>query len=165
MRALFVQAIWVWVAFYVLAVLNTLARDSLYVPELGNMGGRILGTLILVVAMGIVMWVFLRRNRERLTRLRTIELGLLWLALSLFFEFAVSHWVMEESWELIRGHYNFLEGRFHVLVRLMELAGPIVLGGRLLRGPAGAAEPASAEPPVTVPPADAAPPAGSGGPA
>ncbi len=161
MRVLFVQAIWVWVAFFVLAVLNGLLRDSLYVPELGNMAGRILGTLIQVGAMAVVMWLFLRRNRERLTRLRTIELGLLWLSLSLFFEFAVSHWVMEESWEPIRAHYNFLEGRFHVLVRLMELAGPILLGGRMLPGAAEAA----AEPPVPAPPAEAAaaPPAGTGG--
>jgi hypothetical protein len=58
---------------------------------------------------------------------------------------------MEESWELIRSHYDVMEGRFHVLVRLIELAGPIVLGGRLL--PAAAGPPAEAEP-EPAPPAE-----------
>jgi hypothetical protein len=162
MRALFVQAIWVWVAFFVLAVLNGLLRESLYVPELGNLGGRILGTLVLVLAMLVVTWLFLRRNRESLTRLRLIELGVLWLGLSLFFEFAVSHWVMEESWEVIRAHYNVMEGRFHVLVRLVELAGPIILGGRMLPGSAGYEDAPPAHEGGPLAESDAAPPAGSG---
>jgi hypothetical protein len=140
MRPLFFKAIWVWVGFFVLAVLNGMLRDSFYVPAWGNMAGRIVGTLILLVAMLVVMYAFLRRNAAVLTRTRLVTLGVLWLALSLFFEFAVSHWVMEEPWELILSHYSVLEGRFHVLVRLIELAGPIVLGGRLLPAAGGPAD-------------------------
>jgi hypothetical protein len=147
MRPLFVKAIWVWVGFFVLAVLNGLLRDSFYVPQWGNMVGRIAGTLILLAAMLVVIYLFLRRNAARLTRTRLVALGLLWLALSLFFEFAVSHWVMEEPWDAILAHYSVMEGRFHVLVRLVELAGPLVLGGRLLPAAGAAPEPGPEETP------------------
>jgi len=132
MRILLVRAIWVWVAFFVLAVLNGLLRDAFYVPEWGPLGGRIGGTLIFIVAILIVMAIFLRSNAASLTRLRLVELGLLWLGLSLFFELAVTRWVMEESWETILSHYDVAAGRLHVFVRVVEFFGPILLGGRAL---------------------------------
>jgi hypothetical protein len=156
MRKLFLDAIWVWVLFFVLAVLNGLLRETVYIPSWGGIGGRIAGTLVLVAAMAIVMYVYLRRNAGALSRVRLLGIGVLWLALSLFFEFAVSHWVMEEPWEQILAHYNVMAGRFHVLIRLMELAGPMLLGGRLL--PA-AEEPAG--PPMAAPQAE--PPVQRGG--
>ena len=152
MRTVFLRAIWVWVIFYVLAVLNSLLRDTFYIPELGNIGGRIAGTLVLLVVMLAVMYGFLRRNAAHLTRVRLVAIGVLWLGLSLFFEFAVSHWVMEEDWELILSRYNVMSGRFHVLVRLLELAGPILLGSRVLP---------AAEPPESIH-AGAPPPTGEG---
>ena len=132
MRTLFGRALWTWVLFFLLAVFNGLLRDTIYVPQWGELWGRVAGIAILVAAMLVVMYFFLRRHSERLTRSRLVGVGAFWLALSLFFEFAVSHWVMEEPWEQITAHYNVLAGRFHVLVRVVEFAGPIVLGSRLL---------------------------------
>jgi hypothetical protein len=133
MRSLLLRAIWVWVLFFLLAVLNGMLRERLYIPEWGELVGRIGGTLILALAVLIVMYVFLRRNAAALTRFRLFQLGVLWLGLSVFFEFGVSHWVMEEEWEAIMAHYSVMSGRVRVLLRLIEFAGPLVLGGRLLR--------------------------------
>jgi hypothetical protein len=152
MRKLYLDAIWVWVLFFVLAVVNGLLRDRVYMPAWGDMGGRIAGTLILIVAMLVVMYVFLRRRAQALSRTRLVGLGVLWVGLSLFFEFAVSHWVMEDAWDVVLAHYNVMDGRFHVLLRLVELAGPIVLGGRLLSR-AQAAEDAGAPEASATPPA------------
>ncbi|HKI97157.1 MAG TPA: hypothetical protein VKB51_01660 [bacterium] len=158
MRSLFVKAIWVWLAFFVLAVLNGILRDAVYVPQWGAFWGRIAGTPILCVAMLIVMYVFLRRNAGALTRVRLIGLGVLWLVLSVFFEFAVSHWVMEDPWNVILAHYSVMQGQLRVLVRLVELAGPFVLGGRFLAAPVAL----PAEAPAPQPP-DETPPAGESG--
>lgn len=146
MRSLLLKAIWMWVGFVVLAVLNGILRDTLYKPQWGPVWGYIAGTLILLVVIAIAMYAFLRRNRASLTRPRLVLLGVLWLLLSLFFEFAVSHWVMEEAWNAILTHYNVMEGQLRVLVRLLELAGPIVLGGRLVPQPAAPATAAQPEP-------------------
>jgi hypothetical protein len=163
MRALLVRAIWVWVVFFILAVLNGLLRESFYVPEWGPLAGRIAGTLILLVAILLVMYVFLRRNAASLTRLRLLELGLLWLGLSLFFEFAVTRWVMEESWETILSHYNVMAGRFHVVVRAVEFLGPIVVGGRVLaRRERLEAPEEDTEAEAPVPAGESAPPAEAG---
>lgn len=146
MRSLLLKATWMWVGFFVLAVLNGILRDTVYVPQWGQFWGHIAGTVILVVAIAIVMYAFLHRNRASLTRSRLVALGLLWLALSLFFEIAVTHWVMEEEWQTILAQYSVTQGRLRVLVRLLELAGPFVLGGRLLPGPAAAPAPAEPQP-------------------
>jgi hypothetical protein len=133
MRVLFGKALWVWVIFFLLAVVNGFLREATYLPTWGELWGRVAGAAILLLAMLLVMYVFLRGNAALLTRPRLVLLGVLWLGLSLFFEFAVSHWVMEEPWERVLAHYNVLTGRLRVLVRLAELLGPIALGGRLLR--------------------------------
>lgn len=145
MRSLLLKAVWMWVGFFVLAVLNGVLRDTVYVPQWGAFWGRIAGTVILLVVIAIAMYVFLRRNRASLTRSRLIALGVLWLVLSVFFEFAVAHWVMEEDWATILTQYSVMQGRLRVLVRLLELAGPFVLGGRLLPRPAASPAPAATE--------------------
>jgi hypothetical protein len=133
MRVLFGKALWVWVVFFLLAVVNGFLREAVYLPTWGELWGRLAGTGILLLAMLLVTYVFLRGNVALLTRPRLVLLGLLWLGLSLFFELAVSHWVMEQPWETILAPYNLLAARLRVLVRLAELLGPIALGGRLLR--------------------------------
>ena len=132
MRNLMAKAVWVWFGFLVLAALNGLLRESLYIPQWGEFWGRVAGTCILVLAMAVVTVVFLRRQTHVLTRVRLVEIGVLWLGLSLFLEFAVLRWVMEASWEMILMPYDVAVGRLRVLVRLTELFGPILLGGRVL---------------------------------
>lgn len=165
MRTLIGKAVWVWFLFLLLAVLNGLARETVYIPTWGGLWGRVAGTAILIVAMLIVTAVFLRRNAALLTRVRLVEVGLLWLGLSLFFEFAVSRWVMEEPWQMIVAHYDVTAGRLRVLVRLVELAAPVVLGGRamaryrLRQAAAGQPIQSPAQPPEAAPPAEGAAPA------
>jgi hypothetical protein len=163
MRTFLVRAIWTWVLFRVLSVLNGALRDFVYVPEWGPIFGRVAGTGILVLAMLLVMYVFLRRHAASLTRLRLVELGLLWTGLSVFFEFADARWVMEESWETLLSHYNVMAGRFHVVVRAVELLGPIVVGGRVLaRRERLEAPEEDAEAEVPVPAGESSPPAEAG---
>lgn len=143
MRTLFMKAIRVWVVFYVLAVVNGLLRETVYVPQWGDLWGRVAGTAILVVAILVVMYFFLRRNRAALGRMVLVGVGVLWLGLSLFFEVAVTHWVMDVPFEAILAHYDVTAGRVRALVWVVELAGPIVLGARFL--PAAAGPPPAAE--------------------
>ena len=134
MRNLIAKAVWVWLGFLLLAALNGLLRETLYVPQWGERWGRVAGVGILVLAMVIVIYVFLRRQGPALTRARLVVVGLVWVGLSAFLEFAVLRWVMEASWDLILGPYDVMAGRLRGLVRLTELLGPTVLGGRVIAG-------------------------------
>lgn len=150
MMRIYVQAIWVWVSFYVIAVLNGLLRDAVYVPGMGATWGRVVGALVLIVLMLAVMYFFLRRHRARLNRGHLALVGLVWVALSAFFELGVSHYVLEIDWQTLLAHYSIVQGPMRLVLLLVELVGPFVIGSRLLRGEA-AGEEAPAEAPTSAP--------------
>lgn len=149
MRRIYGNAVWVWVLFFVVAVINGVARETLYVPGMGPVWGRLAGTVVLIVVMLVITWVFLRRHAATLNRTHLVVVGMLWVALSALFELGVSHYVMEMSWDTLLTHYNVMQGRFRIFVRLTELIGPSLVGARVL------ARRRPAEPPPE--PAEAAP--------
>lgn len=148
----------IWVIFLVLAVLNGGLRDTLYTPSLGGFWGRIAGLVVLVAAMLVVMWFYLRRQRETLNGMKIILLGVYWVLLSAIVELGFMHYVMDVPWPDIYALYDIRAGNTRGLVLLMMLVGPIVIGARMI-GKREAARAAAAGPP----PAATAPEAGGQG--
>jgi len=57
-----------------------------------------------------------------------VIIGIMWLTLSIVFEFIFGHYVMGNSWELLLADYNILEGRVWSLVLITTFFAPIVWG-------------------------------------
>jgi hypothetical protein len=57
-----------------------------------------------------------------------IVVGLLWLVLTVAFEFGFFHYVVGKPWDVLLADYNILRGRLWVLVLATVLLGPILVG-------------------------------------
>jgi hypothetical protein len=117
------KAVAIWLLILILAVLNGGLRETVLVPALGKpaalvLSGVLLGAFIVIVALVLV---------PRLGQLRTaqaLQLGLLWLVLTLVFEFGFGYWVQGHSWSELLEAYNFKDGNLWPLVLVILFFAP-----------------------------------------
>jgi hypothetical protein len=79
------------------------------------------------------MYLFIRVAGRGASTIDFLLIGVLWLALTVFFEFCFGHYVEGQLWDMLLANYNVLNGRIWVLVLLSELIAPPVLGLVLVR--------------------------------
>jgi hypothetical protein len=120
---MYTHAVIIWVAILVLAVANGALRVDVLIPRFGEDVGHMLSTIILctiilIVAWGSIAWI------GPLTRGDTIRVGLVWLALTLAFEFLGGHYLFGTPWPQLLADYNVLQGRIWILVLLTTAAAP-----------------------------------------
>jgi hypothetical protein len=63
-------------------------------------------------------WIGPSSSREAL------KIGLLWLVLTLGFEFLFGHYVFGNSWDMLLEDYNLSRGRIWILVPVLVLVAP-----------------------------------------
>lgn len=86
-------------------------RVIFLVPSLGEFRSNQIGVftgslIILAIALLFVRWIGASRYAELL------GIGVLWLGLTLAFEFLFGHFVAGASWQRLLSDYNVLEGGF-----------------------------------------------------
>ena len=121
---MFSRALAIWLLLLILAVLNGAIREALVTPRFGEQGGHIISTAILCAAIIIVAWFSIswigpKNGREALV------IGIVWVALTIAFEFLAGHYAFGNSWERLITDYNVFHGRIWILVLLMNLFTPL----------------------------------------
>ena len=58
---------------------------------------------------------------------QAMMIGLLWLGLTVIFEFLFGHYVAGHSWQKLFSDYNILQGRVWIVVLLWITTGPYVI--------------------------------------
>jgi hypothetical protein len=127
-----VKAFGVWLILLLAAFINGGIREMLIVPRVGEQVGHIIGVVVFSGAIFGITYVFVKAL-EPLPAITLIEIGLLWLILSLLFEFGFFHYVMHEPWSKLLADYNVFRGRLLILVWLTTLFSPLVCGTLLHR--------------------------------
>ncbi len=117
------KAVAVWFMLMVFAIANGVFRNSVVSPRIGEHGGHIFSTMmlcliILIVAWGTIDWIGPRTGREAL------QVGFLWVAMTLGFEFLAGHYVFGNPWEKLFADYNIARGRIWALVLVANLIAP-----------------------------------------
>jgi hypothetical protein len=118
------RALAIWLLLLILAVLNGAIREALVTPRFGEQGGHIISTAILCAAIIIVAWFSIswigpKNGREALV------VGIVWVALTIAFEFLAGHYAFGNSWERLIADYNVFRGRIWILVLLANLVAPL----------------------------------------
>lgn len=116
-----------WSLVLVFAVLNGALREAVLVPLWGRSAalvasGLLLSALVLGVAVVLARWMGLPSRPS----LATFAAGLLWLALTLAFEFGFGRGVQGRSWSELLQAYTFEGGNLWPVVLLVVLAAPSV---------------------------------------
>ncbi len=133
MERIYVQALGVWVLFVVLAIGNAALRDTVYGPILKNdLLAHQISTVTAIALFLTAMYLFFSRTRAAYTGPDLVVIGILWLLLTIAFEFGFGHYVMGNPWSRLLHDYNLLAGRLWVLVLVTILVGPYVIGRYLL---------------------------------
>ena len=117
-----------WVLLVVCAVLNGLLRQSVLVPKLGESLGRALSSTILSMVILLVAYAFLTTTSMEYSSADLWLMGIIWLMLTLAFEFGFGHFVTKKSWNTLLEDYNILKGRIWIIVLVVTLLGPYLIG-------------------------------------
>src|SRR5208337_198726 len=103
-------------------------REGLLRPRIGEPRAHVIGTLIAVALMMLVIYAFVRQLYEIPSISDLILIGVIWLIMTVAFEFGFFHYVMGKPWETLLADYNVLRGRIWVLVLATVLLGQIIVG-------------------------------------
>ncbi|HDN50760.1 MAG: hypothetical protein DRN21_02805 [Thermoplasmata archaeon] len=125
---LLASALGIWFLFVVLAIINGVIRNGVYAPRIGEWEGHVVSTIIAICYTFLVVFIFLRYVPVAYTKTDLILIGVLWLSMTVAFEFLFGHYVAGHSWERLLADYNILEGRIWSLFLLTILLSPYVIG-------------------------------------
>jgi hypothetical protein len=103
------KALAVWLLLILAEILHGILRGVLLVPHAGEFRSSQIGVftgslIILAIALTFVRWIGASRTSQLL------GVGVLWLCLTLAFEFLFGRFVVGASWERLVSDYNVLEG-------------------------------------------------------
>lgn len=112
-----------WIPGVAIAIANGALRQFVYQSFLNELQAHQLSTLSFIILFGIYVelilpWLRLSSPAE------AIRVGLLWLLITIVFEFIFGHFAMDHSWEKLFYDYNILAGRIWILVLIWTAVSP-----------------------------------------
>jgi len=103
-----------WFGLMVLAIINGIARNSLYGPYMKEVTAHQVSTATGIALVLAATW--LMNRRWPLPDKRTAQaIGVMWLTATVVFELGFGHYVIGHSWDRLLRDYNLLEGRVWLL--------------------------------------------------
>jgi hypothetical protein len=119
------RAILAWLLLLVVAFANGTVRQLAYPASLGDFAARQVSTVVGAVALGLTMWLVLRRWPVP-GAARAWGVGALWALLTVAFEVAMMRGA-GRPWGEVAAQYALWEGSLWPLLVLWILVGPRVL--------------------------------------
>jgi hypothetical protein len=119
------RSVVVWLLILVLAVLNGGFREVMLLPNIGRQGAFVLSGILLSLCIVIVAIVFARWLRLRGPS-RCLFAGLIWLCLTLSFEFSFGLFVQKRPWAAMLEAYTFEDGNIWPLVLVVTFFAPLL---------------------------------------
>lgn len=126
--SLALKSVLAWIVLLAIMIGNGMVRVGVLQPRLGEDAARQLASLLAIVIVFAAAWIFVRIILRTASRRELITVGLLWLALTIAFEFSFGRLVVGASWETLLADYNVLNGRLWLFVLLSTLVAPLLCG-------------------------------------
>jgi hypothetical protein len=122
---LILKVLAVWLLILVCAVVNGAFREGVLVPRFGSLpayvvSGVLLSLCIVAVSTALVSWF------GQLPVSSYLLLGILWLILTLAFEFGVGHFLRHKTWPQLFEAYTFQGGNLWPIVLIVTTLAPLL---------------------------------------
>jgi len=108
-----------------LGIFNGTLREKIYGPHVPELLAHQVSSVLLMVLLAIYLWLLTCFFRIE-SASQGLVIGLLWLALTVAFEFLFGHLVMGHSWTVLLDDYNLAKGRTWALVLIWTAVAPYV---------------------------------------
>jgi len=128
MPVLFIYGLAIWLFFTVLAITSGFLREKIYKPRTGELRAHQLGSIFLFIVIFLVTYVFLKFSNLDPSSTELALLGLMWLILTLVFEFGFGHFVNRRPFADLLADYTIPNGRIRVFVLIALAIAPWVMG-------------------------------------
>jgi hypothetical protein len=120
------KAILFWIPMVFIAILNGIIRNSVYQKYTGELIAHQISTATLIILFGIYVGLIIPFSSIN-SSTQAITVGLIWLALTVAFEFSFGHFVAGHSWEKLVADYKIWEGRLWILVLTWITIAPYII--------------------------------------
>ncbi|MBK8498381.1 MAG: hypothetical protein IPL52_06075 [Flavobacteriales bacterium] len=117
------KAILLWLVLMVLAIGNGTLRIKLIIPYTGLTAGLAISTVMLCALILLATWLSIRWLGPH-DAAQALGIGMLWLAMTLAFEFGAGHFLFKKSWSELLVDYDITQGRIWVLVPCVTAMAP-----------------------------------------
>jgi hypothetical protein len=118
------RSLLIWCAIIPIAIANGAVRDLLIAPRTGDAPAHVVSTVLLCGAILLWTWLTIGWVRPVDTR-AAVRIGLVWLAVTVAFEFLAGHFVFRTPWHRLLADYNLAAGRIWVLVPATTAIAPV----------------------------------------
>ena len=126
------RSITMWLVLLIVMFGNGVLRVAVLQPRLGEATARQVASLLGVALVFTLSGLFVG-SLQAPSGAQLLQVGALWLGLTLVLETVMGRWVSHLSWGAVFADYNLLRGRLWPLVLLSTLVSPW-LWGLLQRG-------------------------------
>lgn len=125
--ALLTNTIITWLMLLVLAILNGTLRNIVYKPWVGDLWAHQISTVVAIVVFTAVIFLRFKDQVSQYSYGQLLWVGIVWVGMTIIFEFIGGHYLFGNSWEKLLADYNIFKGRVWVLVLATELLAPVVI--------------------------------------
>ena len=120
-----IKSLGIWLVIVIVAIINGVAREKILTPLIGSsfslpLSGITLSVLVLVVTYFTIPFIGEVKTGSYL------YIGLLWVILTLSFEYLFGHYVTGKPWYEINQVFNILKGNLFILVLIVSAVSPWV---------------------------------------
>jgi hypothetical protein len=112
-----------WVPMVLIAIANGALRHAWYGRYVGELQAHQISTASGILLFGAYIWIIIAVWRPESSR-QALAVGLLWLGLTVVFEFVFGHYVAGHPWSRLLHDYNLVAGRVWVIVLLFVTVAP-----------------------------------------
>ena len=128
---LYLKSLGIWFILAVSAIVVATFRIGVLLPPFGEQTAHQLGTILYLIVQFLIIYFFIKKMKIKETK-TLLRIGILWVVITIIFEFVFGHYVMGHPWQKLFADYNLLNGRLWVLVLLNNLAAPLI-SGRMIK--------------------------------
>jgi hypothetical protein len=114
-----------WLPLVVIGILNGMLRQYGYSKWVGELTAHQISSLTGIVLMGLYIW-WLTGVWKIESSGQAAAIGLIWLGMTVAFEFVFGHYVIGHPWKKLFHDYNLLEGRVWVFVLMWTTLAPLL---------------------------------------
>ncbi len=103
-----------WIPMVFIAIANGIFRESVIAPYVSELSAHQLSTLSGIILMSLFIWLVLHFWRLQSAK-QAIIVGLMWISMTILFEFVFGHYVVGHPFSRLFQDYNLFSGRVWAL--------------------------------------------------